>query len=239
MPGGFEPENETSFEIVGIPKGLAVRLALIVALNDTDQRGVEHRENTFIVQIDGSGAFHYNSILCVTESLIGNNRQIVLGARTGDWFMPGRERKPIERFENSIVAAECKRSLSADYNLIDGQAGCWGIRASVLKTLALTALDYELEFDLLASALLAGFPPIYSMQLFRGKRIGHPVSGELDYSDPRKTLRKVPFILHKLGWNRQMLAEFIDQYERDHGTDTERALPAKYLAQLRAWIGTA
>jgi hypothetical protein len=222
-------------EIVGIPKGLAIRLALMVVLNDVDMRGVEHRKNAFVIQIDGSGAFNYDGIYRIAKRLIMDDKDIVFGLRPGNWLMPQPDRKKIEQFENAILVNAVKNAEGCELDLIDGQAGCWGLRVSELRRLSLSALDYELEFDLLSSALMSGYELVYSEELLGDQRIGPTAPTVLDFTDPRKTLGKLPFILYKLGWTKRQLSEFVQCYERRYANDPTRCLPEPYIQQLKIW----
>jgi hypothetical protein len=117
--------------------------------------------------------------------------------------------------------------------LVDSQAGCWGIRASALGNVNLSASDYELEFDLLSSLLLSGMQPVFSDPLVGDQRIGADLSDTIDH---RRTVRKMPFILYKCGWSKQKLSNFLTEYCDTYRASAERTLPDEYVAALNDWI---
>ena len=140
-----------------VPKGLAIRLELMVIL---DSLAVTDREHAYFVQIDGSGAIDYHGIDLVLEKLLHDQTspQIVLGKRPNDspdWFMGHAERKAIELFEKFLIEERFRNTVDEEFggSLPDAQAGCWGLRLDTLRKLSLTAGGYELELDIITSAL--------------------------------------------------------------------------------------
>jgi hypothetical protein len=229
-------------EIIGVPKGVAVRLALIYILNDVDRRrGADGREQTVVVQIDGSGAFQYDSIFSIVQKLemenhlvvLGNRPDYVSGDRVYEWLMWPRERKIIERFENALLSRAYYETSGVYHTLEDGQAGCWGLRVSVLGDLSLSASDYELEYDLLASIVTSGRKPIFSDKLIGGDRIGDTPPDRIDH---RKTVGKMPFILYKARWSKDRLSTFLEEYRNRFKGDRDLALPDDYVNELIKWI---
>ncbi len=186
-----------------VPKGITIRMTLFAALEACDTHsGVSGRESAYFVQIDGSGAFEYDSIFNILERLEEGD-SVVLGQRTGNWFMPHPERKIVELFENFLLRTWYTEKHGKDPGeWPDAQAGCWGMRLSELQYLALTAPDYELEFDLVASAVIACRPFVFTPPLVEGRRIGgsgmQTVSGDVNHAP---AARKMHFIAAKLGFD--------------------------------------
>lgn len=229
----------------GVPKGLAVRLALAAILDEVDAEdggnGVLDRQDTFIIQIDGSGAFDYNNIYRIAEALIRGGEDVVLGRRSGDWFMTHKDRKTVEMFENALLETWKVRTHGKGFDepLLDAQAGCWGLRASVLRKISLTAPRYELEFDLIASAVMGNISFCFSSELKPGIRIGP--SGMQSTTDPAGyagAVRKMPFIAHKLEMSKPDIGQALDAYISRSQENSVPALPTGYVELLRTWIAT-
>lgn len=147
------PSNERA----AVAKGLTIRLELLGIL---DSLAVNDRDHSYFVQIDGSGAIDYRSVELVIEKFISSSDQpeVVLGKRpkkSRDWFMGHPERKAIELFEKFLIEERFRKVVDEDFRgeLPDAQAGCWGLRLDTLRKLSLTAGGYEIEFDLITSAL--------------------------------------------------------------------------------------
>src|SRR5882724_8383035 len=171
--GKLELHSEAMLSYSGaVPKGLAIRIALLAALDGVDKHGVEERTDAYVVQIDGSGAFKFESVFEVLK-LLTKGESIVFGQRTGDkWFMSHKDRKCVELFENYLAktwAAEVGSVTGPDWP--DAQAGCWGLRMVELQNLGLTAPGYELEIDLFTSVLMSKRHFVFSPPLEEGVRI--------------------------------------------------------------------
>jgi hypothetical protein len=222
-----------------VPKGLAVRLALASILDTIDgggRRPVSNRNTSFVVQIDGSGAFDYSNVERILDKLIFEDIPIVLGQRTGEaWFMSHPDRKKVELFENFLVDRWYleNKGQPIQPSLSDGQAGCWGVNVGALRLMDLTAPSYEIEFDLLATAAMNGCAFSFSQNLMEGRRIGksghQASSGLVDHS---VAIRKLPFIAHKLGWTKDKIGELLDYYVTQN-QDASTVLPREYIEGVR------
>ena len=79
------------------------------------------------------------------------------------------------------------------------RSGCWAFRLRAAQRLPLTASSYEIEYDLLASAIDAGLKCAYTKPLLMSDRDRHSSAA----ADPIGTsIRKLPFIQRKLGITR-------------------------------------
>lgn len=201
---------------VAVPKGFVARLHLLV-LQESIDRGLDPAEVIFGF-IDGSGAFKYESLQLLVEPFKEDaSVDVVFGKRpdNNSGMLPGR--KEMEEFEQYLLfrhrSAQIRQSLS-DYNLHlgvlpDGQAGCWAFRLSAAQRLPLTASSYEIEFDLLASAIDAGLKCAYTKPLLMSDEPRHSSAS----ADPFGTsLRKLPFIQRKLGISRDDVAEAWNEF---------------------------
>ena len=220
----------------GTPKGLALRLALQIILDEVDRAGVVERNNTYIVQVDASGAFDFNSIHVILDTLLDEGRglDVVLGRRPGaDRLMGSEDRVQVELFEEYLVETVVKGRSPSDMAPMyaDTQAGCWGLRCSALERLSLTAPAYELEFDLFCSALMSGVRVDLSEDLIPGTRIGPSgvsnvlQSGKKDHS---VEVRKLPFIAHKLRLDTLSMRGALERYITSGGR-----LPEGYISMVQ------
>jgi hypothetical protein len=99
-------------------------------------------------------------------------------------------RKVIEEFEQYLLLRHRRQHLERTFPgydfstnvLPDGQAGCWAFRLRVGLRLQLAASGYEIEFDLLASALDAGLRAVYSKPLLMSCSTACRVVGVSDCS---------------------------------------------------------
>lgn len=137
-------------------KGLSVRLELLSILDVIDKEDPNKRGHSYFIQVDGSGAFDYDSVKTILEQL-SSDQPVVLGQRDreSDWGI-GRGRKAIEFFEMSLIEevyGERIRNHLGRVDLPDAQAGCWGINLKAVRGLSLSARNYGLEFDLISSVL--------------------------------------------------------------------------------------
>jgi hypothetical protein len=220
----------------GTPKGLALRLALQVVLDEVDREGVALRNDTFIVQIDASGAFDFDSVYIILNALLDQEHpvDVVLGRRPGrERLMDSEDRVKVELFEEYLTETTLGRKSPDELEPLyaDTQAGCWGLRCSALERLSLTAPAYELEFDLFCSTLMTGVSFGLSEELIAGTRIGPSgVSSTLPTGkrDHTVEVRKLPFIAHKLGLTSTAVRQAIDRYVIIGGE-----LPVEYTEMVR------
>ncbi|MFH1287985.1 MAG: hypothetical protein ABII25_04735 [bacterium] len=124
------------------PKGLMVHGKLLSLISKIDYTQID---NHYFVLIDGSGKIAYDNVFNVLD-ILSKGKQIVLGCRPKD-FGVSDSRKDIEHFENFLVEEKYKVVLP------DAQCGCWGGHANILKSLPLTAKTYDIEIDLVSSAI--------------------------------------------------------------------------------------
>lgn len=228
---------------VAVPKGLAIRTAMAAVLDDIDGEngnGVVERKNSYIVLIDGSGAFHFDCIFQVLQKLVDTDKSVVLGRRPGsEWFMEHIDRKKVEIFENHLLTRwhEIHRNSALDPPLYDAQAGCCGMTASALTTLPLTARGYEIQFDLVSSAVMTGAAIDFTDELAEGGRIGgstfRSMSSATTPINYANSLTKMRFISHKLGFNTQEINRLLDAYIADTQDSPELFLPKEYIQLIR------
>lgn len=192
-----------------IPKGFVTRLHLLFLLYQ-----LEHSEENIsdIVSpadiifacIDGSGAFEFSSLTLLVNTFKENaSADVVLGRRPLDHSGMIQGRKEIEEFEQYLLfrhRAHQLKTAFADYDLSDdrlpdGQAGCWGFRLCCAPYLPLTANGYEIEFDLLASAVEAQLRIAYTSPLPMPRAVRHSSApmGAIEMS-----IGKLEFIRRKL-----------------------------------------
>jgi hypothetical protein len=208
-----------------VPKGLCVRMELFSILDEIDHVDVRRRNDCYFVLIDGSGAFPYSNIRAILEKL-SPDCPVVLGLRDsgGDWGM-GPGRKQIELFEMSLLEAkyprEIRKHLQRD-SLPDAQAGCWGLHLGCARFLALTARDYSLEFDVIASTLAAGLRFGYAPVTLSAQRTGSSFRAE-------DSLRKLKFIQHKLSFSEAEVRRRLKAYLASYQNVDERLIPPSYV----------
>lgn len=191
-------------------KGLMVRSKILSVIDKID---VVDREQSFVVLIDGSGKIDYNCALGVIGALV-NGENIVLGCRHKGSFGIPDDRKNIEIFENFLVSEKFKIKLP------DAQCGCWGLRANLLKRLSLTAVGYEIELDLLVSALEARIDICF----FPVKIIESAT--KISSFDPSYHIDKLKFLLNKLSFDEFMLKALFEKFK----IKFEMPLPESYVA---------
>jgi hypothetical protein len=220
-----------------VPKGLAVRMALLAALDGVDRHSVEERADAYFIQIDGSGAFDFEATFEVL-GLLFKGHPIVLGQRTGEkWFMSHKDRKCVELFENFLVETwVSENGVASRLSWPDAQAGCWGLRLSELQYLPLTAPGYELEIDLFASALMSRRSLVFTRPLTEGKRIGGSGmqlsdGGSINY---QPSISKIRFLTSKLAWDRAKIRSLLLSYQRAHPPGSAYELPKEYVQLLDA-----
>ena len=110
--------------------------------------------------------------------------------------------------------------------LPDGQAGCWGIRLDVLTDISLTAHEYGLEFDLIASTLCARIP-------FEFVPVTLAINRSASNFRMADSIAKMKFIQHKLNYSISDVSRLLELYLRDHGTDPNRKMPAEYISGIQ------
>lgn len=228
MPQGAEARLE---------KGLAVRLALIAALDQTDRRGggAAARRDAKCILIDGSGAFDFESIFEIMDLLTGKSPEIdcpadvVLGTRPDGQSGMTVERKAIEDFEQFIVANAVPKSMQVLGNLPwpDGQAGCWGLSLSALTVMPLSALSYELELDLLTSSVASGLSIRYTSPL----RMLPRRQTSVPPNPVPMSLGKLDFLQAKLGLNSDQIARFWVEFAVRF-PETAKLTPQEYRDRL-------
>lgn len=169
--------------------------------------------------------------------------EVVLGRRPNDspdWFMGHPERKAIELFEKFLIEERFRKTVDEDFggSLPDAQAGCWGLRLDTLRKLSLTAGGYELELDVITSALellecglLGNKKVVFTRDLSCGKRIGGGGgSGGGTFQLNRAiTIDKLPLFLHKFGYDKVVFGGILDKVDK-------RTLPHEYVVAVREWI---
>ena len=228
-----------------VPKGFVVRLHLLYLLYQLDHANDAQAQtfdsaNVVFACMDGSGAFDFSSLKLLVETFNNNPLvDVVLGRRpvenTG--MIPGR--KEIEEFEQYLLflhrGIEIRESFSESacnfgtFLLPDGQAGCWGFRLSCAQRLPLTANGYEIEYDLLASALDAHLKIAYTPPLVMGKRGSSGVSS----SAIEISMRKLDFIRRKLRISRGDIAQaWRDFSSRSECKEVARKILAGYSEAL-------
>lgn len=212
--GGEDTIGNLVIEYQGrTPKGLLVRGKLLSITNKLD---IAEREEGFVVLVDGSGKIDYDCILDIIEALTGGEN-IVLGCRHKDSFGIKDERKNIELFENFLVSEKFKIMLP------DAQCGCWGFRANLLKKLPLTANSYEIELDLLISALDSRldvcFLPVNIIE----------EATKVTSFTPEQHINKLNFLLNKLSFDEFILKGMYEKFK----IEKELFLPESYVSMFK------
>ena len=223
-----------------VPKGLVARCHLLMVLEQIDQRG-DDPTNVVLACIDGSGAFDFDCLKLLVEAFNDNATvDVVLGRRPADYSGMETGRKEIEEFEQYLLLRhrpeQAGRAFSA-YDLSnrilpDGQAGCWGFRLRAASRLPLTASGYELEFDLLASAVEASLIVAYTKPLLM-PRI--PRYSGASKNAVEMSIKKLTFIERKLGITRADTAAAWGEFaSRFAGSPVMKNILPDYEPQLRA-----
>ena len=201
-----------------LSKGLAVRLSLLGVLEWVDdRRGPMGRSHTWVVMVDGSGAYE-NQIGKILEVL--RQKPVVLGHRINDSGM-SNERTQIELFEKYLL----ERCLDETTPLPDCQEGIWGIRVDMLQSLPLTASGYGLEFDLTACVLK-------SLRLrfdFAAVEVSAKNRAKSSF-DRKQSIEKLRFIVAKLALTEphflMLWSEYDGELDAGYKEDVKRALEA-------------
>jgi hypothetical protein len=228
IPGSVEvrfPQDPAS--LVG--KGCAIRLELLAILADVDSVSPRERSNSFFVQIDGSGAFVYDSVYSILDKL-SPRCPVVFGARDplSNWGMaPGR--KEIELFEIYLIEHRFDRRVREQlgvHHLPDSQAGVWGLHLTRLQDLSLSANDYAIEFDLMVSTLATDIKFDFAPVSLAPTRTASSFSAQ-------SSISKLNFIMQKLRYTQQDIWALLEQYISAHRDDPSRVLPEKYCHAVR------
>ena len=231
-----------------VPKGFVARLHLLYLLylieySSGGKTKAEDQSKTIFACIDGSGAFNFDSLTLLVEAFAQDpDVDVVLGRRPPDYsgMMPGR--KEIEEFEQYLLfhsrpaqlkAAFAKYDLSDDL-LPDGQAGCWAFRLRCSHRLPLTANGYEIEYDLLASAIESQLKIAYTEPLAMPRVPRHSGASTRAIE---MSIRKLDFISCKLDLTREDIVRAWKEFaSRFAGTDImNNILPGYEEALLRTY----
>lgn len=229
-----------------VPKGLVVRLHLLYLLYELEERqkekGVTIDPADIVFScIDGSGAFAFSSIKLLVEAFNDPEIDVVLGRRPSDFSGMAPGRKEIEEFEQYLLfkhrTDELHSCLSSCGDLStgllpDGQAGCWGFRMRCVQRLPLTANGYEIEYDLLASALDAKLKINYTAPLIMPRsKDGRHSSASSDAI--RMSIRKLDFIRRKLRITHEDICQAWKEFAlRFDGQEIMRTIPTEYEKAL-------
>lgn len=181
----------------------------IVIIIDKTQKGVsvrqkldsiERDDHNFVVYIDGDEDIQFDYVFDILEILRSNSDiNICLSCRQGKFGL-GEVRNNIERFELSLI--EQKYGI----NLPDGQCGCWGLKAPLLNSLSLTAIGFEIELDILISALDAKENPYYIP--VKLNKISPTTFNEKEHR------AKLNFLIGQLGLNRSLLLGYYENFKK-------------------------
>lgn len=220
-----------------VNKGLAVRLHILTILDWIDRNDPSHRDDSYYVMIDGTGAFDFSNIFLVIDKLCGIPRyDVVLGKRPDDNSGMAEWRKDIELFEEYVMAKSLDISRLSALNdheeFPDSQAGCWGLRLSVMKDISLTARSYELEFDLLTSSIKSSLKIGFTDPLKMRQRCATDFGKEIDDDSMRQCLSKMEFIAHKLNLAKSDIPRLLDEYLDEKGGEPHHTLPDRYVKEM-------
>ncbi len=176
-----------------VPKGLVVRLHLLAVLYQPEQSdgGKVDPANVVFACIDGSGAFDFDSL------------KLLVQAFTDDENIDVRHRG--DELRASFFDCDLSGGL-----LPDGQAGCWGFRLRCAPRLPLTANEYEIEFDLLSSAVEAQLKISYTAPLSMPRQDRYSSATDKAIS---MSIRKLEFIRRKLRITSEDIAKGWQDFE--------------------------
>jgi hypothetical protein len=225
-----------------VPKGIAVRLHIFWILLEIDNDGgYPLRDDAIYAFVDGSGAFEFDSLRLVLRTLLADEEvDVCFGTRPENQFGISEWRKAVEEFEHYILLHHFEDRLRRSYPKVgsasrvlpDGQAGCWAFRARAAKDLALTARGYEIELDLLFSAVLAGLRIEFSEPLLMSSKTRVSDFSSAGATEPstnelKACCDKLEFIQHKLNLDSGAIADakaaFISNF-----ADVSRKVPRQY-----------
>jgi hypothetical protein len=222
-----------------VPKGVLLRLEILSALEWIDRADPRARDDAYFVMIDGSGAFDLANLFSVLDRLLSLPRvDVVFGQRPPhDTGMP-TWRRAIELFEERLLVqqypSELRRALGSD-RLPDSQAGCWGFRLSAAKCISLTARSYELEFDLLSSAVICGAQIAFVGPLvMRARGTSEFGARPNDATAVRASIQKLKFIMQKLCLTAEEIVASLAEYEKEVSADPTMVLPPEYVDAVEA-----
>lgn len=218
-----------------VPKGLAVRLHMMTNLNWIDGKDYSHRNDSYYVLIDGSGAFDFENIYKVLDKLLARDARydVVLGKRPqGDPGIP-LSRKNVELFEEYLLRMKYSEIELCQDSFPDGQAGCWGLCFGSIKSIPLTAMSYELEYDLLASSIQNALRVGFSEDLLMNPR----TTSDFGHDDQlaRNCLQKMDFIVHKLDYEKANIHGLLKDYVEELGDDSNKDLPDWYIDAIEKY----
>ncbi|PIZ88050.1 MAG: hypothetical protein COX91_02210 [Candidatus Nealsonbacteria bacterium CG_4_10_14_0_2_um_filter_39_15] len=188
------------------PKGTMVRGKLLSLISKIDYSDID---KNYLILIDGSGKIEFDSVFKVLKALV-IGKQVILGCRFKGSGISLR-RKKVEIFENFLVSERYKVDLP------DAQCGCWGIRVGILKSLSLTANSYEIELDLVTSALESNL----SICFVPVKAFFKAGTGFTSKED----LTKLNFLVNKLGLDEYILNALYEKFKKTYGL----SLDSNYL----------
>jgi hypothetical protein len=222
-----------------VEKGLAVRLALVTAVHQTDRGGVAARHDAKCVLIDGSGAFDFENIFMVADLLFGRGGHsdapavVVLGTRPEGSYGMSEGRKAIEDFEHFVLLRALDQHHECPWGdrglPPDGQAGCWGLSVQSLSTVALSAPGYEIEIDLFSSALLNGILPEFTSPLVMRPRGSSSAEGNA----VAMSTAKMDFLEQKLRSNPRKTHEAWQEFLRAH-SEIAAKVPLDYAKRIES-----
>lgn len=217
-----------------VQKGQAVRFCLLSALDRSDEHGIAARNDAAFVLIDGSGAFDFSNISVVLKSLY--DADVVFGRRPEGNSGMAPWRKTVEDFEQFVLLDNIKQNANSEWTsktlLPDGQAGCWGFWLRSLKDLPLTAPNYEIEFDMLASSLMSKLRIAFTPELKMKARGKSDFGVDADEPAIRRCMEKMRFIVHKLDLSPEAVFRSKKSFGVHH-PEKAKSLPLMYTKALR------
>lgn len=200
-----------------VSKGKWVRAALeAVKERRSDDQYVG---KVLVVHMDGSGKIKFDAVITAVCALEGDT-EMVLGLRDDPCITMDPQRVVVEHFENFL--------LEEKYNveLRDAQCGCWGFNADVLMKLPLCAGSYEIELDVLISALESHIPFSY-VKVNLDSDIEANGQKQTDYS-AEDDIKKLRFLGLRTGYSFDVIATLVPSFEKRRN----ELLPAPYKEQL-------
>lgn len=224
-----------------VTKGLAIRLHILAVLDFIDHKETSRRDDSYYLMIDGSGAFDYSNIFLVLDKLCGIPRyDVVFGKRPPGNCGMAIWRKNVELFEEYLIYEKFGRdnlqNITGQKELPDSQAGCWGLRLGVMKHVPLTARNYELEYDLLISAIESKVHIGFTDPLIMAPRNATDFGKEVDSSSIKQCITKMDFIVHRLGLEKADILKLFNKYHAEISHHENRMLPEAYIEELANFV---
>jgi len=223
-----------------VTKGLAIRFHILAILDSIDRYSPAHRDDSYYIMIDGSGAFDYSNIFYVLDKLCGIPRfDVVLGKRPEKESGMAIWRKNVELFEEYLIYQKFGNEYVRCYiedkysSLPDSQAGCWGLRLGVMKHLPLTARSYEIEYDLLFSALENKIEIGFTKTLQMAVRTATDFGTAINESAIKQCISKLDFITHRLGYEKRKIPKIVQEYLNKIKQNPEKMLPNEYIEGIK------